>query len=179
MSSLWLHGVKQSCAAAREHDCADCGGEQSRGSVRSCDIHGESIVVTWDMCAWRSMTLMSRVSVRGPWCRDTMRLTRSIVTKEATTVVALVRHLLRHLHRPRCLPTTGHLQQCAEKLSCEGRDLSERVTFSSQSTDGQEERFEMNMKWSTQCRFFYVAYNLTDCTSPICDSRLVSCFSTS
>ena len=118
------------------------------------------MLVRWDMCVCRSMTLMSRVSVRGPWCRDAMRLTRSIVTREATTVVALVRHLLRHLHRPRCLPTTGHLQQCAEKRSCEGRDLSERVTFCSQSTDGQEERLEMNMKWSTQCRFFHVAYNL-------------------
>ena len=86
------------------------------------------------------MTWILRVTVRGPLCRDTMRLTWSIVTREATTVVALVRHLLLHLYRRRCLPTAGHLKQCAEKRSCEGRDLSERVTFCSQSTDGQEER---------------------------------------
>ena len=62
--------------------------------------------------------------------------------------------LLRHLHRRRCLPSTGHLKQRAEKRSCE----SERATFWSQST--QEERLEMIMKWSTQCSFFYVAYDL-------------------
>ena len=76
-------------------------------------------------------------------------------------MVALARHVLRHLHRRRCLPTTGHLKQCVEKQSCEVGDLSERVTFCSQSTDGQEERLKKNMKWWTQHRFFYVAYNLT------------------
>ena len=55
------------------------------------------------------------------------------------------------------LPLVVEHLLCGEKRSCEGRDLSERATFCSQSTDGQEERLEMIMKWSTQCSFFYVA----------------------
>ena len=52
----------------------------------------------------------------------------------------------------------GLVKQCAEKRSCVGRDLSERVTFWSQSTDGQEQRLKTNIQWSTQLRFLGVAY---------------------
>ena len=50
------------------------------------------------------------------------------------------------------------MKQCAEKRLCVGRDLSELVTFWSQSTDGQEQRLKTNIQWSTQLRFLGVAY---------------------
>ena len=54
------------------------------------------------------------------------------------------------------------------------------MTFGRQSTNGLQERFKINMKCSTQHRFFLCDVQLdTDCTFPFCDSRHVSCFSTS
>ena len=66
------------------------------------------------------------------------------------------------------------MKQCAEKLSCVGRDLSERVTFWSQSADGQEQRFKTNIQWSTQLRFLCVAYFAKFATRA-CVRALVKC----